>query len=106
MSSRSSCTRLPPISASVMDRPDFAPGSSQAIDVAHLQGRACTMTIGIVRWLPRRTPARAAARTSWMRMCQIRSQNPIRDQSAKFAIDRNSRYGSKGREKGFADVST
>jgi len=32
-----------------MDRPDFASGSSQAIDSAHLQGQACTMTIGIVR---------------------------------------------------------
>jgi hypothetical protein len=46
--------------------------------------------------IKRRPHAHAAARTSWMRMCQIPSEKSIRDQSVRFAIGRNNRYGSKG----------
>jgi hypothetical protein len=45
--------------------------------------------------IKRRPHAHAAARTSWMRMCQIPSEKSIWDQSARFAIGRNNRYGSK-----------
>ena len=51
MSSRRSCNRLPPISASIIDRPvTFPPGRAKLSITPNRKGAPCgAMTIGIVR---------------------------------------------------------